>query len=129
MVNPYYLFFYFFYRLFDPIAKEKDRLPFGISAIMGLILIIHGFITLSIIENIYTLNMILPKMNKIVFSAIIFILYFSLNHFLFERNDRYTMVVQKIANSDQSKKIIASTIIILYLLFPFILKWVNNLMG
>jgi hypothetical protein len=127
MVNPYYLLFYFFYRLFDPIAKEKDRLPFGISSIMGLILVIHGFITLIIIENTFKLNMIIPKTNKFVFGIIVSILYFSLNHFLFERKDRYIIVIERIANSEKMKKVNARALITLYFFSPLILKWINNL--
>lgn len=123
MVNPYYFFFYLFYKLFYPIAKEKDRLPFGISSIMGLILMIHGFVTLIIVEKTYNISKIIPKMNKFLFGIILFMLFFLLNHFLFERNDRYLKVTNEIAASKQFKRIIAALIVIVYLSIPIIVKW------
>lgn len=122
MVNPYYYFFYLFYKLLYPIAKEKDRLPFGITLLMGLVLMVHGFATLIIIERVNNLSTILPEMNKFLFGIILFVLFFLLNHFLFERNERYLRITKEITDSSYARKTIALILLIGYLIIPILIK-------
>ena len=119
MVNPYYYFFYFFYKVLKPIAKEEDRIPFAAISLMALILIIHSVILLISIKSRFGIE-ILPDVNKLVFGAIVTLVYLVGNHFLFERNNRYLSLVNRIEKAAFYKKVITSIILVGYFLSPLI---------
>lgn len=121
MVNPYYYFFYLFYLLLNPIAKNKRRLPFSIASFMGIILMIHAGVFLIILKTYFGIS-VLPKMNKFLFGGLLAILYFGINSFLFERNDRYLNIMKEIDSAQTYKKVITTIIIGIYFLAPFIIK-------
>ena len=117
MVNPYYFLFYLFFKFLDPIAKEKDRVPFTIVAFIGLGIIIHSVILLIVIKTYFDIE-ILPKMNKLLFGLIFAGIFFFINNYLFERNNRYLEIIGKIKQEKMYKKINALLIVLLYLSLP-----------
>ena len=121
MVNPYYYIFYLLYILLNPIAKYKSRLPFSIISFMVIIFIVHAVLLLIILKIDFNVN-ILPKMNKLLFGGIFAVLYFTMNNYLFEKNDRYLKIISIIENAPAYKKFNSSIIICFYFLSPLIIK-------
>jgi hypothetical protein len=120
MVNPYYYFFYLILLLLYPIAKEKRRIPFSITSIMGIILMIHAGVILIMLKSYLDIQ-ILPQMNKLLFGSVFTIIYFGINHYLFEKNDKYVELIEKIKETPNYKKINSTILIILYFLLPLFL--------
>lgn len=124
MVNPYYFFFYLFYKLLKPLAKDEDRTPFATIGFMALVLIIHALVLLISLKEYYGISF-LPKMNKFVFGGVTSTLFFTVNYFLFEKNDRYIDLMKRIREVKLYKKITALIIILTYLLFPLLIIVLN----
>ncbi len=124
MVNPYYFFFYLFYRLLKPLAKDEDRIPFAIIAFMSILLIIHAVILLITIKTHYGI-VLLPKTNKLLFGGTFAVLYFTLNNYLFEKNNRYIGLMQKIKDAESYRKITASIFLGAYLLSPLVIIMIS----
>jgi hypothetical protein len=120
MVNPYYYFFYLFFLLLYPIAKDKRRVPFSIVSFMGIILMIHSGVILIMLKS-YLGIQILPHMNKLLFGSVFTVIYFVINHYLFEKNDKYVELIGKIKEAPNYKKINSAILIILYFLLPLFL--------
>ncbi len=124
MVNPYYFFFYLFYKALKPLAKDKDRIPFSIIALMAVVLIIHTVVLLITIKSNFDLN-ILPRMNKLLFGGIIAILYFALNNYLFEKDNRYIRLMKKMKEAKFYRKITALLLLVIYFLSPLFIIAIN----
>lgn len=124
MVNPYYFFFYLFYKLLRPLAKDEDRIPFAIIAFMSIVLIIHAVVLFITIKSYYNIN-VLPKINKLLFGGVFAVLYFTLNNYLFEKNNRYIGLMQKIKDAEFYRKITALLFIGAYFLSPLIIIMIN----
>ena len=124
MVNPYYFFFYLFYKLLKPLAKDEDRIPFSIIALMSVVLIIHTVVLLITIKSNFDIN-ILPRMNKLLFGGIIAILYFALNNYLFEKNNRYISLMKKMKEAKFYRKITALLLLVIYFLSPLFIFVIN----
>ena len=124
MINPIYFFFYLFYRILKPISKHKDRIPFTIIGSMALILLIHIFILINKIRNIYNVD-IIPDMNKYFFAIIIAIPYFVICYFLFERNNRYIILMDQIKKVKKYKKTTSFIFLMIYFFSPLIIMRIN----
>jgi hypothetical protein len=75
MTNPYTYLFYIFYKLLNPIVKEKDRLPFGIISIIGLLLIIHTGLFLIILKSYISFS-ILPNSNPYLIGGVATLIFY-----------------------------------------------------
>ncbi len=124
MVNPYYFFFYLFYKLFKPLAKDEDRIPFAIIAFMAIMLIIHAVVLLITLKSYYGIT-ILPRMNKLLFGGVFAILYLAVNNFLFEKNNRYIDLMKRIEEAKFYKKITTLFILLTYFLSPLVIVAIN----
>jgi hypothetical protein len=78
MTNPYTYLFYIFYKLLNPIVKEKDRLPFGIISIIGLLLIIHTGLFLIILKSYISFS-ILPNSNPYLIGGVATLIFYFIN--------------------------------------------------
>jgi len=120
MINPYYFFFYLLYIKLHQYAKEPERIPFSLATFMFLILAVH---IVFLGKQIYwCFNIIIvPEMDKAVFGWSLALSWITLNYFLFTRNDRYIKIVENIKNQQYYKKVIAFSILLLYMLLPLFL--------
>lgn len=124
MVNPYYFFFYLFYKVLKPLAKDEDRIPFAIIAFMAIVLIVHTVLLLITIKSHYDIT-ILPRMNKLLFGGIFGVFYFAVNNFLFEKNNRYIDLMKRIKEAKFYKKITALIFLMAYFLSPMVIIAIN----
>ncbi len=124
MVNPYYFFFYLFYKVLKPLAKDEGRIPFAIIAFMSIVFIIHTVILFITIKTHYGVS-ILPGMNKLLFGGIFTVIYFTINNLLFERNNRYIKLMKRIKEAPFYQKIVALSVIIVYFLSPLLITAIN----
>jgi len=124
MVNPYYFFFYLFYRVLKPLSKDEDRIPFAIIAFMAIVLIIHAVVLLITLKTYYSIT-VLPRMNKLLFGGVFAILYFTVNNFLFEKNNKYIDIMKRINEARFYKKLTALFLLLIYFLSPLIIIATN----
>lgn len=78
---------------------------------------IHAGVILIMLRSYLGIE-ILPLMNKLLFGSVFTIIYFGINHYLFEKNDKYVELVDKIKEAPDYKKINSAILIILYFLSP-----------
>jgi len=121
MVNPYYFLFYIFYLLLNPIAKDKTRLAFSIVSFMAILLILHSTILFIVIFTTFNIKGSID-MNKHLFGVIVTALYLLINYYLFERNNRYLLLINKIETTTTYKKVISAITLTIYIFIPFIIK-------
>lgn len=119
MTNPYTYLFYILYKLLNPIVKEKDRLPFGIISIIGLLLLVHSVFTL-ILLNMENSHVILPQVNSFVFGGIMVLLFYIPNYYFFEKDERYLKKMEKMSDLKRTTKNQTKIILLIYFLLPLI---------
>ena len=123
MINPFYYFFYLFYKILRPLAREEDRIPFAITSFMAIMLVVHMVILLITIKTQLNYDIsILPNSNKYVIGAIVVVIYFVLSNVLFEKNNRYLKLVERIKNTKTYRKITAAVFLLTYFLAPLIIR-------
>lgn len=122
MLNPYYYFFYLFYKLLRPIAKYEDRIPLTITTILFILIILHLFIIRIVLEKHLGLQFeILQRIDGRIFGITAAIIHFTLTYFLLERNKRYKLIIEKNSNSKLYKKITTGLFLVLYFSSPLII--------
>jgi len=122
MINPYYYLFYLIYSFLNKNVKYKENIVFGTYSIMFILLFLHLFylmITLISLFPDYHYKLSIPKP---VFGISLVALFFILNYLLFDRKERYKLVIDRLIKTKIYKKILTGILIILYLFMPIILK-------
>lgn len=116
MINPIYYLFYFGHKIHKSIIKE-DKIVSMLTSLMAAVLLIHLIILAIVIKTRLKIE-IFPEMNKLIFGIGFTILSIGSFYYLFERNDRYKKILEKIEKAKTYKKVSSAIFLILYFLSP-----------
>ena len=125
MTNPYTYLFYILFKLLDPIVKEKDRLPFGIISIIGFLLLIHTGLFLIILKSYISFS-ILPNLNPYLIGGIITLIFYFINNYFYEKDDKYIDLINKMSKLSKTIKIMTKIVLLIYFLLPLILYLIKK---
>jgi len=103
MINLYSYLFYSIYNCTRPIIKYEDKASFSIISFMLLLIMVYfGFMSYAIwsLDN-YTIDLII---NSKILSLGIVGGFYGLNYLIFQKNNRYIAIMEKIKSESKQKK-------------------------
>ncbi len=124
MVNIYYFAFYLVFKLLGNPLKRNSNDVFASYSLVFLVFIIHTLILSIVLKQVCDINF-LPKMNKMVFGIIVTVIFYTVNYYLLEKNNRYVEILKRIRDAPSENKRITTVLLIFYILLPLILKILN----
>jgi hypothetical protein len=120
-LNPYTFLYCSFYKFLEKKTNAKDRISFAVQSFSVIGFMIYFMIVAIIIKTNYNIPISL-KMNKYIFGLAVTIGYYSLNYFLFDKNDRYINLLEKYNNLLPREKLFHLVFWMIVLIIPVGLK-------
>lgn len=124
-LNPYSFLYCSFYKFWGNKTKEIDRISFGVQSLIGVGLIVYFVILIIILKTNYNLSLNM-KMNKHIFGITTTIAYYTLNYLIFDRNNRYKRLIEIYSRISIVEKTFHTFFWIIFLLTPFVLRFIAN---